>query len=160
MFPAHHLQVCYEIIKLTKIMLNETNKMFIRCCTLLEFVSLIFIIYFLYITEQRCDNDKDDESDEQTGSVNLLNTSKKRGRRGNWSVDSLNDFIDIIVSDEYKKKLIFTNTKNQRNASIYQNILTEFKRCAKRGEDFEATIPQLRNKFKKCVSSAKKLPSL
>ena len=69
-------------------------------------------------------------------------------------MDSLNDFIDIIVSDEYnKKKLIFTNKKNQRNASIYQNILTELKkRCAKRGEDFEATIPQLRNKFKKCVS--------
>ena len=114
-------------------MLNETNKMFIRCCILLEFVSLIFIIYFLYITEQHSDNDKDDESDEQTGSANLLNTSKKRGRRGNWSMDSLNDFIDIIVSDEYnKKKLIFTNTKNQRNASIYQNILTELKkRCAK-----------------------------
>ena len=139
-------------------MLNETNKMLIRCCTLLEFVSLIFIIYFLYITEQRCDNDKDDESDEQTGSVNLLNTSKKWGRRGNWSMASLNDFIDIIVSDEYnKKKLIFTNTKNQRNASIYQNILTELKkRCTKRGEDFEATIPQLRNKFKKCVSECKK----
>ena len=46
-------------------MLNETNKMFIRCCILLEFVSLIFIIYFLYITEQNSDNDKDDESDEQ-----------------------------------------------------------------------------------------------
>ena len=125
-------------------MLNETNKMFIRCCILLEFVSLIFIIYFLYITEQHSENDKDDESDEQTGSVNLLNTSKKRGRRGNWSMDSLNDFIGIIVSDKYnKKKLIFTNTKNQRNASVYQNILTELKkRSAKRGEYFEATIPQ------------------
>ena len=139
-------------------MLNETNKMFIRRCILLEFVSLIFIIYFLYITEQPSDNDKHDESDEQTGSVNLLNTSKKWGRRGNWSMDSLNDFIEIIVSDEYnKKKLIFTNTKNQRNASIYQNILTELKkRCAKQGKDFEATIPQLRNKFKKCVSECKK----
>ena len=88
----------------------------------------------------------------------MLNKSKKRGRRGNWSMDSLNDFIDIIVSDEYnRKKLIFTNTKNQRNASIYQSILTELKkRCAKRGEEFEATIPQLRNKFKKCVSECKK----
>ena len=56
-------------------------------------------------------------------------------------MDSLNDFIDIIVSDEYnKKKLIFTDTKNQRNVSIYQNILAELKkRCAKRGEDFEAS---------------------
>jgi hypothetical protein len=92
----------------------------------------------------------------------MLNKSKKQGRRGNWSMHSLNDFIDIIVSDEYnRKKLIFTNTKNQRNASIYQSILTELKkRCAKRGEEFEATIPQLRNKFKKCVLSAKKLPSL
>ena len=41
---------------------------------------LHFIKYLhTYITEQCSDNDKDDESDEQTGSDNLLNKSKKRG---------------------------------------------------------------------------------
>jgi hypothetical protein len=34
-----------------------------------------------------------------------------------------------------KKKLIFTNTKNQKNAAIYEKILTELKkRCAERKE--------------------------
>ena len=32
-----------------------------------------------------------------------------------WSDDTLDDFIDIIIASEYyKKKLIFTNTKNQK----------------------------------------------
>jgi hypothetical protein len=52
-----------------------------------------------------------------------------------------------------KKKLIFTNTKNQKNAAIYEKILTELKkRCAERKEEFEASIQQLRHKFKKCVA--------
>lgn len=65
----------------------------------------------------------------------------------------LNDFIDIIVSSEYyKKKLIFMNTKMQRNGEIYTGILEELeKRCAKRNEKVPFTVQQLRSKFKKCV---------
>ena len=69
----------------------------------------------------------------------------------------LNDFIDIIVSSEYnKKKLIFMNTKTQRNGEIYENILKELnKRCAKRDEKVPFTVQQLRSKFKKCVGTCK-----
>ena len=68
----------------------------------------------------------------------------------------LNDFIDIIVSSEYNKKLIFMNTKTQRNGEIYENILKELnKRCAKRGEKVPFTVQQLRSKFKKCVGTCK-----
>lgn len=43
---------------------------------------------------------------------------------GRWKDDILNDFIDIIASDDYtKKKLIFTNTKNQQNGVIYDKVL-------------------------------------
>jgi hypothetical protein len=55
----------------------------------------------------------------------------------------LNDFIDIIVSSEYyKKKLIFMNTKTQRNDEIYEAILKQLeKRCAKRGKKVPFTVP-------------------
>ena len=60
-------------------------------------------------------NDPDNESDEPSRSTSTTTNknSKKRGSRGNWTSECLDDFIDIIISDEYfKKKLIFTNTKN------------------------------------------------
>ena len=37
-----------------------------------------------------------------------------------WSQSLLSDLVDIIISSEYyKKELIFTNTKNQKNGDIY-----------------------------------------
>lgn len=122
----------------------------------MQYTSCLF-----FIAEQHnfsVNGSSDESSDQTTGAETILKNTKKRGRRGNWTVDALNDFIDIIVSDEYiKKKLIFTNTKNQKNAAIYEKILTELKkRCAERGEKFEANIHQLRNKFKKCVAECKK----
>ena len=70
----------------------------------------------------------DNESDGPTRSTTTTTTtnknSKKRGRRGNRTSECLYDFIVIIISDEYfKKKLIFTNTKNQKNALIYEKVL-------------------------------------
>ena len=68
---------------------------------------------------------------------------------GRWKDDILNDFIDIIASDDYtKKKLIFTNTKNQQNGVIYDKVLNELKqRCEERGDQFDCTVAQARNKF-------------
>ena len=50
-------------------------------------------------------------------------SSKRPGRKPRWCSKSLDDFIDIVVnSNEFKTKLIFTNTKNQRNGtSLCQN---------------------------------------
>ena len=65
--------------------------------------------------------------------------------------------MDIIISSEYyKKKLIFTNTKNQRNGEIYKNVLAELKeRAATREEQVPFDYIQVRTKFKKVISECK-----
>ena len=82
----------------------------------------------------------------------------KPGRKAKWCSRALDDIIDIIVSNNsYKKKLIFTNTKNQRNGELYGEILKEVKaRASARGEDFHFSVNQLRCEFKKCVCLCKK----
>ena len=84
-------------------------------------------------------------------------SKKKTGRKAKWSDEALDDFVDIIVNNEYyQRKLIFTNTKNQQNGLIYEKISTELKeRCKNRGEIINFSVVQLRNKFKKCVSECK-----
>lgn len=82
---------------------------------------------------------------------------KKRGRKAKWSQASLDDLVDIIISSEYyKKKLIFTNQKNQRNGEIYEKVLANLKkRAASRGEELPFNSIQVGTKFKKCVSECK-----
>ena len=82
---------------------------------------------------------------------------KKPGRKPRWCPKALDDFIDIVVTNEsYKTKLIFTNSKNQHNGKIYEKILEELKaRATNRGDIFSFSVPQLRSKFKKCVSFCK-----
>ena len=82
---------------------------------------------------------------------------KRPGRKSRWCPKSLDDFIDIIVNNDlYKKKLIFVNTKNQSNGIIYEKVLQELKqRASSRGDKFTFKVPQLRTKFKKCVSICK-----
>ena len=65
--------------------------------------------------------------------------------------------VDIVVnSDYYKRKLIFTNTKNQSNGKSYERIKKELQeRAAKRNSKFMFSISQMRTKFKKCVSDCK-----
>ena len=85
------------------------------------------------------DDDDDDgvEEDEENESDEDLETSrklffkkanrkkkKKPGRKPKWCSQALDDLIDIIVSNSsYKKKLIFTNTKNKWRA-----VWRDFKR--------------------------------
>ena len=84
-------------------------------------------------------------------------TNKKPGRKPRWCPKSLDDLIDIIVnSTNYKTKLIFTNTKNQKNGPIYVNILEELEaRASARGDKLSFTVNQLRPKFKKRISCCK-----
>jgi hypothetical protein len=74
-----------------------------------------------------------------------------------WTTDVVNDLVDIITSDErYQRKLIFTNTKNQNNRFIYDEVLTKLKkRATERGETITFSVPQTRSKFKRCISDCK-----
>ena len=83
-------------------------------------------------------------------------SKRKTGRRPKWN-DDVDDMVDIVVnSDYYKRKLIFRNTKNQRNGEIYGQIQKEMQqRAAKRNSKFMFSISQVRKKFKKCVNDCK-----
>ena len=65
--------------------------------------------------------------------------------------------MDIITSSEYyQRKLIFTNTKTQNNAVIYEKILVDLKKRADaRGEVASFTVQQIRTKFKRCIGECK-----
>ena len=72
---------------------------------------------------------------------------KKAGRKAQWSNSTLDDFIDIIVNNtNYQRKLIITNTKNQQNSALYDEVLKELKtRCTIRKETIDFSVTQLRN---------------
>ena len=108
------------------------------------------------------EEDEDDEIDGDLETCRKLffkkpngKKKKKPGRKAKWCSRALDDLIDIIVSNSsYKKKLIFTNTKNQRNGELYGEILKEVKaRASARGEDFHFSAPK---QVKKCVCLCKK----
>lgn len=89
----------------------------------------------------------------------MTKTSKnKGGRKAKWSQSLLGDLADIIISsDYYKKKIIFTNSKNQKNGEVYKKILDELKsRASARGEEVSFNYIQVRTKFKKAISECKK----
>lgn len=104
----------------------------------------------------------DDDDVEEGGPLSLVvkkskGKKKKSGRKSAWSSEDVDDFIDIVVSNTYyKRELIFTNTKCQRNGEIYEEILTELKkRASAMGREFTFSAKQLLTKFKKCVSDCK-----
>lgn len=110
------------------------------------------------------EQDIDSENEDHEGDMSLPFTKKakakskrKSGRRPKWNNDDVDDMVDIIVnSDYYKRKLILTNTKNQRNGDIYGQIQLEIQeRVAKRNSKFMFSISQMRTKFKKCISKCK-----
>ena len=54
------------------------------------------------------------------------NKRAKRGPRGLWKQDLVDDLVDIIITnDYYQRKLIFVNTKNQ------QKTEKSTKKCSK-----------------------------
>lgn len=75
------------------------------------------------------DDDDDEERDEDVDRAlthfvkkGKAKKSKRPGRKPRWCPKVLDDSIDVVNSNEYKIKLIFTNTKNQRNSPIYANL--------------------------------------
>ena len=85
----------------------------------------------------------------------------KRGPRGLWKQDLVDNLVDIIITDDYYQgKLIFVNTKNQQNGKVYQKVLKEFKsRAEGKGNNVPFTVVQVCTKFKKCISKCKKAAS-
>ena len=76
---------------------------------------------------------------------------KKPGHRSAWRQEEVDDLVDIIVNNNYyQRKLIFENTKKQRNGLIYGSILHQM-----RDAEFKFNISQTRTRFKKCVSDCK-----
>ena len=60
------------------------------------------------------------------------------------------------MNDIMQRKLIFTNTKNQNNRVIYDEVLDKLtKRASERGETITFNIQQTRSKFKRCISDCK-----
>ena len=114
-------------------------------------------------TDDEQDNDET-ESDDTDDALQLFvkkgkgAIKKESARKSKWPEKVLDDFIDIVVSsNSYKRKLIFTHCKSQKNGPIYEKILEELNvRAFSRGEVITSTVPQLRSKFKKCVSVYKR----
>ena len=86
------------------------------------------------INEQNSDSENEDHEDDTSLPFTKKAKSKskrKSGRRPKWNIDDVDHMVDIIVnSDYYKRKLIFTNTKNQRNGEIYGQIQLEIQEKA------------------------------
>lgn len=122
----------------------------------------VFILRVKSAEVNKQDSDSENEDHEDDMSLPFTKKAKskskrKSGRRPKWNNDDVDDMVDIIVnSDYYKRKLIFTNTKNQRNGEIYGQIQLEIQeRAAKRNSKFMFSISQMRTKFKKCISECK-----
>ena len=111
-----------------------------------------------YESDGEEDENGDEDGDrEDSVSEKADKKAKKAGRKAKWSL--LDDTIDIILSsDYYKRKLIFTNVKTQKNGQVYAEVLAELKkRCKSRNENVSFTVSQLRSKFKKLVTECKRV---
>ena len=110
------------------------------------------------------DDDEDEDEVENEDDVLQHQPTLKRksesgkintGRRSMWTSEHLDDMVDIITnSEQFKRKLIFTNIKTAKNTDVYRLVLQKIK---ERQALFPFTIKQIRNKFKWCVATCKKV---
>ena len=83
---------------------------------------------------------------------------KRSGRKSTWHEEIRNDLVDVVCEDEYvRKKIIFTNNKNIKNAIVYNKVLRHLSaRCKERGNTSDFTVAQTRTKFIALVAICKK----
>jgi len=108
------------------------------------------------LEEERSDNIEPAAEDERFQNTEEGVKKAKRRRKARWN----EDIIAIIVNDdEMVKKLIFTNTKKVSNSEVFKIVLTQLneKYNATTGKDFPFVVAQMRNEFKWCVSTCKKI---
>ena len=100
-----------------------------------------------------CNMSGDDDSDFEEYDILQRIKKKKSGRKSSWMPEDRDDLVDIVINNAYyQRKLIVTNTKCQRNAEIYEQILKELElRALNRGSELKFS----EIKFKKCVSDCK-----
>lgn len=106
---------------------------------------------------------KETETSQSSSSMNSRSQPKKDktrpGRKVQWIDESTDDLVDIICNNEtYKRRIIFTNVKKSKNGGYYKKIVKELKEtCTRRGENFNYSINQTREKFKHLVAECKKV---
>lgn len=108
--------------------------------------------------EEEHEEERENVDDEEEPPQQAKKKGAKRGPRGLWKQDLVDDLVDIVITnDYYKKKLIFVNTKTQQNGKVYEKVLKELKsRSEGKGKSVPFTVGQVRTRFKKCISECKK----
>ena len=104
-------------------------------------------------------SDAESEISKSTNSGSNRAKKKKVGRKSSWKEDDITDMVDIVCnSDYYKKRIIFTNSKNSRNNEVYSKLLKDMQEGFEaRGHEVRFTVEQVRNKLKKLISECKKV---
>jgi hypothetical protein len=98
------------------------------------------------------DFELDDEDIDEEHGLNAKSKRKNNGRRSLWKSEYV---VDIITSSEnFKRRLIFTNNKRATNGEVYSQVLEQIK---ERHALFPFTVKQMRTKFKWCISTCKKV---
>ena len=108
--------------------------------------------------EEEHGEERENVDDEEEPPQQAKKKGAKRGPRGLWKQDLVDDLVDIVITnDYYKKKLIFVNTKTQQNGKVYEKVLKELKsRSDGKVKSVPFTVGQVRTRFKKCISECKK----
>ena len=66
------------------------------------------------LEEEEEGEEEENVDEEEEPPKKKKNKRAKRGPRGLWKQDLVDDLVDIIITnDYYQRKLIFVNTKNQ-----------------------------------------------
>ena len=103
----------------------------------------------------------EDESEisRKSSAGNSSKARKKAGRKSSWKEEEVADMVDIVCnSDYYKKKIIFTNSKNSKNNDVYSKLQKDLQaRLETRGQELQFTVEQVRNKLKELISECKKV---
>ena len=106
------------------------------------------------------ESQSDDDCTPDEADVEVGEHKSKAARKGNGRKEShIDDMIEIVNNEKYKKKLIFTNVKKQKISEAYSSILMGIN---ERYSEYDppATFPfdikHMRTKFKWCVSTCKK----
>ena len=99
--------------------------------------------------EQVEEQENVDEEEEPSQKKKKKKKRVKRGLKGLWKHDLVDDLVDItITNDYYQRKLSFVNTKNQQNRKVYKKVLKELKcRAGGKGNSIPFTVAQVHTKF-------------
>ena len=76
------------------------------------------------LEEEEEGEEEENVDEEEEPPKKKKNKRAKRGSRGLWKQDLVDDLVDIIITnDYYQRKLIFVNTKNQQNGKVYEKVI-------------------------------------